>query len=313
MKRKIFTLAFTAAALIASAQTPGYTSTSLYDDFANTEDYSEANPVDPNYPEGAYWWGKANTGVNPDDANDPNNTDACYLANKYAITRAGNNKLAVTVSQDSKCWQPFGVSTKLNLANNATFEVSITNTGSDAIYFDIALIDENKKVINADGSGNNFRFLSIAPNETKVLSGDFAGGKHKTWVNGSATLSSGLDLSKVVEVDFTVVNADQPEGNDWEPVAITNATFTINYLKLGLTTAGNSLSESSVNSISIYPNPAQSEQVTFSQTLTNVKVYNAIGELVVVQAQAEKLDVSTLSQGVYFLTSTQGSSKLIVQ
>lgn len=309
--KKITTTFLMLAAFALQAQTPGYTSTSIYDDFATTVAYTETHPEDTLNPQGVYWWGKANTGANPNNVNDPKNSSACYLANKYAFTRTGNGKLDFTVSQGSECWEPFGISTKLDLSSNSQFEVSITNTSSAAIYFDILLVDETKKIVNANESGVNFSVASIAPNETKVFSGNFAGGKHKTWPG--PVLSGGLDFSKIVEIDFTVVSADQPENNNWGPVAITDYTFTLNYFKLGSALSSSVEEKFNAKTISIYPNPAENGFVTFSQTLNNVNVYNNVGQVVYSAASANRFDVSDFSAGMYLISSNEGVSKLIVK
>lgn len=309
--KKLFTPLFTLATLALQSQTPGYTATSIYDDFAQTLNYADPNPSDPNNPDGAYWWGKAATGTNPNNVNDPKNTDACYLANKYSLSRTGNGKLTLSVSQGSECWEPFGISTKLDLSNNSTFEVSITNTSNTAIYFDISLVDENKKVINANANGVNYSVASIAPQETKIFTGNFAGGQHKTWPGPQ--LSGGLDFSKVVEVDMTVVNASQPENNNWGPLAISDLSVQINSFKIGAS-AGSSISETFNNAtFSIYPNPSSSGVITFSKNLSNVKMYNQLGELMQTATNASKLEVNTYAAGVYFIHSEQGISKVILQ
>ncbi|MCX6182579.1 MAG: T9SS type A sorting domain-containing protein [Bacteroidetes bacterium] len=307
MKRISTLLLLVTSASLVSAQTPGYKATSMYDDFGKSSPYADPNPVDPNYPDGIYWWGKDQTGSNPD----ANNTDACYMANKYALTRTGNHKLDVVVSQGNNCWQPMGISTKLDLSGNAKFEVSITNTSAYPIYFDIALVDVNKKVINCDGDGNNYNLLSIAAGETKLLKGDFKGGQHKVWPGPSFT--TGLDLSKVIEIDFTIVNADQPESNEWGPLPITAATATINYVKIGAVGGVDINDVSGRNLVSVYPNPANADVVNFSQQLTNVNLYNTVGQLVLTNNATSKLDISTLSSGIYLLTSNEGVNKLIVE
>ncbi len=305
--KRIFTLLLLVISAAAIAQTPGYKATSLYDDFGTSTPYADPDPIDPMYPDGIYWWGKEQTGSNPDVGN----TDACYMANKYSLTRTGNQKLDIVVSQGNKCWQPMGISTKVDLSGNSKFEVSITNTSSFPIYFDIAIVDNTKKFINCDADGKNYNVPSIAAGETKIFSGDFAGGQHKSWPG--PTFTTGLDFTKVVEVDFTIVNADQPEVNEWQPYAITDATVTLNYFKLGAVGGVGINDISGKDMLSIYPNPANSSVVNFSQQLTNVNLYNTVGQLMLSANSATKLDISTLSAGIYMLTSTQGMSKLIVE
>ncbi len=306
--KKIFTLLLSGALFAANAQTPGYTSTSLYDDFAKAGPYADPNPIDPNFPDGIYWWGKEALG----NSSAPNNSDPCFASNKYALTRTGNGKLGVTISQASNCWQPMGISTKVNLANNATFEISVTNTSNFALYFDVAIVDADKNFINCDADGNNFRALSIAAQETKILSGNFTGGQHKTWVNNSPVFTSGFDLSKVIEIDFTIVNADQPENNSWGPLAITDATLAFNYIKLGAVGGLGTNELQNTKLVSVFPNPANNGIVNFTQALSNIKLYNNMGQLLLTGNNAIQLNISTLSAGIYVLTADQGVSKVII-
>ena len=301
--KKIFTLLMIST-VVAQAQTVGYTKTSIYDDFAKVGLYSDPNPVDLNHPDGIYWWGKALGG---------NSNDPCLTANEYVLTRSGNGKLGVLVSQGNQCWQPMGISTKLDLTKNSTFEVSITNTSAAAIYFNITIVDGNKKVSSCDANGVNFAISSLGAGETQVLSGDFAGGMRKVWVNGSSTLVAGADLATVIGVDMTIVSASQPENNAWNPIAITNTTATINYIKVGGAAAPDAVNTLSQQKITMYPNPSNGETVQFSQPLTNVQVYNALGQMVFFQNNASTINVGSLTQGIYFLSSNEGISKLVVE
>lgn len=312
MKTKITLSALVLAGFYngATAQTPGYTKTAIYDDFNTTEEYTDQNPADPNFPDGIYWWGKAALGVNPNNANDPNNTVDCYLNNKYAITRPGNGKLQLSVSQGSECWEPMGVSTVLDLSADATFEVSITNNSTTAIYFDIYIADANKKIINCSSTNANFSLTNIPAGATQVLKGDFKGGKHKAYPG--PTYTTGLDLSKVVEVDFTVVNAEQPETNNWGPLPISDVSVSINYLKVGKAGA-NSVAEVKAADYSVYPNPTNGDQITFSKILSNVKLVDASGAVVLSAASASELNISALTAGFYFLQSDQGAVKVVKQ
>ncbi|MFT6715453.1 MAG: hypothetical protein ACJA0Q_000080 [Saprospiraceae bacterium] len=312
MKRTITILSIFAIALSATAQTPGYTATSLYDDFATAAEYSEVNPVDPMLPEGAYWWGKAALGTDP-TANAATNLEQCFLDHKTDVTRSGNGKMDVIVTQGSKCWQPMGLSTKLDLSQNATFEIEVTNNSSTtSIYFNVAISDVNKKVINSNNVGANYALVSIAPGETKTLEGDFTGGNHKVWVNGNATLTSGLDFTQVVGLDLTFVNAVQPEANGWEPEAISDVSVSVNSVKIGLGSAA-STSSVSIDDFSMYPNPSNGQTVNFSTQLETVQVYNSLGQLLLSEVNVSSIDVSTLTTGVYVVKTNLETKKLFVK
>jgi len=304
--KNLFTPFLLAVAISLNAQNPGYTKTFIYDNFATVKEYADPKPKDPNYPDGIYWWGKSATG-----SDTTGKTAPCYIANKYALSRLGNGKLNLSVSQGSECWEPFGISTKLDLSKNANFEISITNNSATAIYFDVLIVDSNKKIINSQVSGINFSVPSIAPNETKIFSGNFKGGVHKSWPGPVYT--SGFDLSKVIEIDFTIVNADQPENNNWGPLPISDLSVSLNYVKIG-GIGSNSVNELNGNQLlNIFPNPTENGIVHVTQNISNVIVYNHIGEIVFKAASTNLIDLSNMNAGVYSITSNEGFNKVIVK
>ena len=307
--KKLITSSFAiAVALSINAQTAGYSSTGIYDDFATTDMYADPNPADPNNPDGIYWWGKDATGADPKD---PNNTDPCVLNHKNTLTRSGNGKLGMSVSQGSECWQPFGISTKLDLSGNATFEVSITNNSSTAIYFDIYIADGNKNVINTNSAKQNFSLSSIAPGATKTLSGDFTGGFYKKWPG--PTYEQKCDLSNITDISFTVVNADQPESNNYGPLPISNVSVTMNSIKMGNKASTSFSTNKSSGHYGLYPNPTHGGMVNFGSNQTNIKVFNAIGIEVLALASSSSMDVSGLSAGIYTVVTDEGAKKLLIQ
>lgn len=311
MKKTITILSMLVVALSATAQTPGYTATSLYDDFATAEEYSDLNPADPAAPDGAYWWGKAALGTDP-AASAASNADPCFVAHKSAITRSGNGKMDVVVTQGSECWQPMGLSTKLDLSQNATFDVEVTNNSATSLYFTVALSDVSKNAINANSSKANFDVTPIAPGETKVLAGDFTGGFHKKWVNGVAEFSNTFDFTQVVGLDLTFVNASQPESNNWGPEAITDVSVSVNYVKLGTGTP-QSASSVSTDDFSMYPNPSNGGTVNFSTQLESVQVYNSLGQLLTSATNTSSIDASGLTTGVYVVKTNLGTKKLFIK
>lgn len=66
------------------------------------------------------------------------------------------------------------------------------------------------------------------------------------------------------------------------------------------------------NKISIYPNPADL-MISFSETLYDIQVYNAFGELVISQkGPANSLITAGMNAGVYLLKSKNGTARFIV-
>ncbi|MFT6746365.1 MAG: hypothetical protein ACJAZ2_000704 [Glaciecola sp.] len=310
MKKTITILSIFAVALSATAQTPGYTATSLYDDFATNTEYVDANAADPLNPDGAFWWGKAALGTDPSGTAE-NNADACYTEHKSSFTRSGSGKMDVVVSQKSECWQPMGLSTKLDLSQNATFSVEVTNNSSTvSIYFNVSLSDASKNVINANSVKANFALTSIAPGETMTLSGDFTGGFKKSWPG--PTYTNTFDFTKVVGLDLTFVNASQPETNNWGPEAISDVSVSVNSVKLGSGTPQSTTSAASTD-FSMYPNPSNGGTVNFSAQLESVQVYNSLGQLLSSANNVSNINTSGLTTGVYVVKTNLGTKKLFVK
>ncbi len=65
-------------------------------------------------------------------------------------------------------------------------------------------------------------------------------------------------------------------------------------------------------SFQAFPNPA-TNQVQFSEELSNVSVYNLSGVLLESLNNANQIDVSTYENGIYFLNSDKGRIKMVVE
>lgn len=62
-----------------------------------------------------------------------------------------------------------------------------------------------------------------------------------------------------------------------------------------------------------YPNPSTAGTVQFSETITNVIITDMLGNELMAEESMDRLDISTLSSGVYFVKSTEGTVRLIVE
>ncbi len=115
------------------------------------------------------------------------------------------------------------------------------------------------------------------------------------------------------------VKINPTDGKIWYVNATTNQVVRLNPVSAtGIT------EEEVVNDIQLYPNPASGSQVTFSglsQTLTNIKIYNTVGQLVLETKANEgnsTIDISKLSRGTYIVQlynaelNTNTTKKLIV-
>lgn len=96
-----------------------------------------------------------------------------------------------------------------------------------------------------------------------------------------------------------------------------DVTGTVKYRKGTYTPLSAGISNLSAdNSISIYPNPAQTELYISGPTneyaQTQIEVFNLVGEKLISVPYKNKIDISNLPNGIYFLKIKQGT-KLITQ
>ena len=65
--------------------------------------------------------------------------------------------------------------------------------------------------------------------------------------------------------------------------------------------------------IFMFPNPAEGDYVYLTNTIHNVEIFDAVGNIVSTQAQADLINVSELSAGMYIVKSDEGLVKLMVK
>lgn len=68
-----------------------------------------------------------------------------------------------------------------------------------------------------------------------------------------------------------------------------------------------------VNTLSFYPNPVTDGAIYFEKELTNITVFDMLGEAKLTSAKANSLHVSQLSTGVYMAHTDEGMFKFIIQ
>lgn len=120
---------------------------------------------------------------------------------------------------------------------------------------------------------------------------------------GFAVLDSITFGEQITDVSF---GRNPDAGDDW----ITYIHATPGYSNL----LGNVIDEfENPSRIKVYPNPVTDGLVNFDQVL-NVSLYNAWGQLVLIEDNATSLNVKILDKGIYFIiTDTNDCIKLLIQ
>lgn len=250
-----------------------------------------------------------------------------------ASTRTGNSKYGLTVTQAFDSFEPTGVGfgddngadpggvlNTIDLSGDATFSIDVVNTGDSSIKFRLALQDANgveldsyaEALEDAGGFANAWKYgieIVVASGGSGTLSGTFAGGVKADY--GTSSFVDGFDFTKVTAVMITVVNSNQDAsyktyGLDAQTVEVTNFKVGTCPVAVGLNAAANEVA------YNVYPNPA-TENVQFSKELTDVTVFDAIGNVIETTSKSSNLNVSSYNTGLYFIKSAEGTTQFMVK
>ena len=321
MKKVLLSAAALVAVLSTYAQVPceavGFSGSGIY------EDFSAVDPVTTD-DGGIYVWGDKTPSTNE--------------TNFGAIHTRNSGSLAISIIQSPGQYTPTGIGfgdtegdgsgTKytIDLSQDANFSVKVANDGDSSIVFRVGIQDINGKDVDTYSDGlisapwNKTIQVTLAPNTDFVFSGDLAGAKKTIYdSNGDPeSFDTSFDFSKVTAVMFTVVNANCPAcngngGTSYNPYALIDYPISVTEVKVGACPVAVGLTNAATKStVSVYPNPA-SEKVSFSKSLTDVTVFNALGNVIETAATSAGLNVSNYNAGIYFIKSSEGTTQFVVK
>lgn len=281
----------------------------FFEDFSSDEQITNGDM-------GLYFW---------DDKDDVNGFTV-------ASTRTGNSKYGLTVTQAFDSFEPTGVGfgddngadpggvlNTIDLTNDATFTIDVVNTGDSSIKFRLALQDADGGELDTyaaattdpDGFGGAWAHaieVVIPSGGSKTLSGTFAGGVKADY--GTSTLVDGFNFAKVTAVMITVVNSNQ--NATYQTLALDAQTVEVTNFKVGACPLAVGLTSANEVSYNVYPNPA-TENVQFSKELTDVTVFDAIGNVIETTSKSSNLNVSSYNTGLYFIKSAEGTTQFMVK
>lgn len=152
-KTLLFAVGLLLQVILASAQSPGLSPYSFYDDFNS-----------PAFYQGSYWY-----------SSDPN---------IYAFERNGDGKLTIHATNAAPQFQNFGVtfSDTLDLRGNALLKFNVENTSGTPLSINVALTDMNNKMAyiekdTGDGTWTNLKrkvVVTVDPNSVKQVEIDLS-------------------------------------------------------------------------------------------------------------------------------------------
>jgi hypothetical protein len=124
--------------------------------------------------------------------------------------------------------------------------------------------------------------------------------------------SPGAEITGGVAIDENTMlfNSQHPSTSNTFPYN-NSLTYAISGFKVNKTSIINTLKEES-NVFTVYPNPA-SRELNFNQT-TDIAIYNAQGQRVIVARGVNLINIEELASGVYFIRNAEGmTQKFIVE
>lgn len=227
------------------------------------------------------------------------------LSNDYFKSGAGDNSIAVvggeltaTIDAASEVGQGFefgvndgSVNTSLDISDNPLVLVSMKGNAGDTVRVNLKDSEFNfidgfslNQVITDQYADYTFDFSTIVADLTDIAIIEFI-------VNPGIQEATSLMINKVelgkLDADGCSLASDPTTG-----------LFSF---------------ASSTTNVSMYPNPAVSGNVNFSEELTNVTVYDAIGNVQFNASEASTINVSSFESGMYIIQSNEGVFKLIVK
>ena len=187
--------------------------------------------------------------------------------------------------------------------------VDLTGASSPSLSFDYYLTEggyEGDGTVNEEGSDRLRIFVRDLTNGTELDIIDTTGsdindlGIEGVWITGTVDLLPNTDIQLVVEVRCN---------------AGSEAFFFDNLVVNGSLGLG----DNNQNLFSVYPNPANSYVNISSQEIgdKNIAIYNVLGKQVINTTTSERVDISTLTSGVYIVKISQNgvssTKKLVVR
>lgn len=248
--------------------------------------------------------------------NIPNSNNG--LQSSYVMDSVGNGGLTISTDGTQEGWHNFPIrfyqencaDYNLDLTDTANQKLSLTVEASVAVgQFVVFFTDINGKLNDSLG---NIVPLTVGTNELSFDNIDF----HQ-WASTDL-----LAMDSIAGIHFYFRNAwCDNNGNTSEvnggcdgTVGSVDGTFTISNVTVGnFQAVGLAEYVATKNEFSVYPNPVSEGLVSFPETMNNIQVISAQGNVVTEMNKAESIDVSGFENGLYFIQSDNGYAKFIVE
>lgn len=169
--------------------------------------------------------------------------------------------------------------------------------------------DANEVWVTSFGNGlkkgqTSYTFNNISTSSSPSLAGTTTGSG--TYASGTSATVNATANSGYTFVDWTENGTQVSTNASYSFTVSSDRTLVANFNNItGLTDLLN------VPNIVIYPNPAN-DIIHFSEKLANIEIHNILGELLLKQIEStDKIIISHLTNGIYFLTSDKLNIKFV--
>ena len=268
---------------------------------------------------------------------------------------SADTAVKVTMSQGQGEYKSFGFEfgngNYLDLSEEATIDIDITNTSDYNVVINFAIESANGNwafldrdaVDDAFGEAWRHEFSkSLNAGRTGSYSLDFNGALNANY--STETFLNDVDFKRIVRFQIRITN--QSKTSNWQPLALSNATFEITHLKIGrcagadyidcngdvngaaftnkceACVGGNTIDNEPCesvglneflnhSSVSVYPNPV-SDRLEIKADNGGVEwlIYDVQGQLLK-EGVNERIDLSDFEKGLYYLNANNQLLKLI--
>lgn len=327
MKKILLSAVALASVLAMNAQCdasiePGFGSSVVFDDFESSNWYG-------NEAGGLFWFGI-----------DKNGSLAVI-----DTTKRINGSLNFNITQAARQFEPIGmafgdsngdgtgVPVTQDFSSDLKYSIGVTNTSANDIKVRIALQDIMGKVADINAAGTDAApfagqiEVTVLAGATEVLEGTFENGgsglyDEQSCLDRGATPASNpagtafscvakdVDFTQITSVNVTVINTEVDA--DFLPLELIDANVLINHVTVGSACVNSVFGSVQKASFEVYPNPSNG-QVNFSKEVSNVTVFDAIGNVVGQEVKTSALNTSNFQAGMYMISTDQGTAKIIVE
>ena len=329
MKKIYLTAYLSLVVMLSCIAQPNLSNVGVYDNFSTAMELT----TDVVTGRGIYWWnglGQALTRNSVNSRLDVVMTQGAYQYVPFGVAFGDDNGVAAG-----------GVPYTIDLSANGLFSFDITNVGTQGLSIRVACQDVNNKLVDCSPGAVVFGDIWKYQTQIEVPIGqtitfeagtangaggniinncDFANGVWGDYGTNPHIIRTDCDLTKIKSINITALNAAKNIPGDGHNKALTDGRFSITNFKVGDIATSLLKKQTVTKTFSLYPNPAKNTVTVKNNSFENatiqlVDVYGKNISVLTASSSANEsvLDVSALTQGIYFVQVGEQLQKLVIE